>query len=461
MLRRGPLPYTILFRSLSRRCPLYDTFMKRLESGDLSVGVIGLGYVGLPLALTFSSRGLHVLGFDIDPSKIDCLNRGSSYIRHISSSAVSERLESGLVAFTADFDRLSEPDALLICVPTPLKDDRTPDLSFVENTARDIAGRLRNGQLVVLESTTYPGTTSEVLLPILAASGLAVERDFFLAYSPEREDPGNPDFATGNIPKVVGAVGPRSLELASALYSKIVPSVVQVSSAEVAEAAKLLENIYRAVNIALVNEMKIILDAMGIDVHEVIRAASTKPFGFQPFHPGPGWGGHCIPVDPFYLAWKARMLGREARFIEDAGWVNVLMPKFVIEKLAAALERDGKTVSGSRILVLGLAYKKNVDDTRESPAYEIIRLLLDRGAAVSFHDPNIHEMPPRRRFRDMHVPSVPLTPQTLSAADCVLIVTDHDGMDRSLIGANARLIVDTRNFMDGVPLAPGTRLVKA
>jgi UDP-N-acetyl-D-glucosamine dehydrogenase len=440
---------------------LYDKLLQRIDKNTALIGVIGLGYVGLPLCLTFASRGLRILGFDIDTKKVDALNSGSSYIGHIPAADIKKSLSDGRAVFTDDFTRLREPDAIIICVPTPLHEDRTPDLSFVINTTKTIAQHLHKGQLVVLESTTYPGTTREVMLPILENSGLKVESDFFLAFSPEREDPGNPKHRTASMPKVVGGIGEKSLRVASALYGKIVPQVVEVSSCEVAEAAKILENVYRAVNIALVNEMKIILDRMGIDIHEVIRAAATKPFGFQPFYPGPGWGGHCIPLDPFYLSWKARVLGFESRFIEDAGWINIRMPHYVVEKLSLALEEKGQTLKGSKILVLGLAYKKNVDDDRESPAYEVIELLLERGAAVSYHDPYIPQYHKPRRHPHLEVPSVPLTADTLRSADAVIIITDHDVLDKDLIAKHSRLIIDTRNFLGGVKLGPGVRLVKA
>jgi len=440
---------------------LYERLRERIENRTVLTAVIGLGYVGLPLSMTFAGRGLRVIGFDVDPGKVTALSENRSYIAHVPHEELAELRGSGRVDFTTDFRRLKDADAVLMCVPTPLKPDRTPDLSFVENTTAAVAEHLRPGQLVVLESTTYPGTTREVVLPILRKSGLNPEADFFLAYSPEREDPGNRTFRTADIPRVVGAIGPRSLELAAALYSHIVPSVVKVSSPETAEAAKLLENIYRAVNIALVNEMKIILDKMNVDVHEVISAASTKPFGFQPFHPGPGWGGHCIPIDPFYLSWKARILGVEARFIEDAGWVNVQMPHFVISKAERALAETGKTLFGSAVLLIGLAYKKNVDDDRESPAYEIMELLHERGAKVSFHDPYIPAMRRTRRHPSLAAPSIALTADVLRSADCVVIVTDHDMLDKQLIASNARLIVDTRNFLADVKLGPHTRLVKA
>ena len=409
------------------------------------VGVIGLGYVGLPLATIFAEGGIRVLGFDADPSKIEALRDGRCYIRHLDAERIAALVAAGRLEPTTDLDRLGEPDALLICVPTPLSPQREPDLSYVLATAREIARRLRPGQLVVLESTTYPGTTEEVLRPMLEQGGLTCEEDFFLAYSPEREDPGNPVHGTGSTPKVVGGVGPASRAAAVALYERVVPRVVPVSSPAVAEATKLTENIFRAVNIALVNELKVVYDRMGIDVWEVLDAAATKPFGFMRFDPGPGWGGHCIPVDPFYLSWKAREHGLTARFIELAGEVNVQMPERVVEKIARALNDRGKPVRGSRVLVLGLAYKKNVDDPRESPAFEVIRHLLTLGARVSYHDPFIPKAPAMRTWPDLPpMESEPLTAATLRELDAAILITDHDGVDYTLVAEHAPLVVDTR-----------------
>jgi UDP-N-acetyl-D-glucosamine dehydrogenase len=407
--------------------------------------VIGLGYVGLPLAALFAERGFRVLGFDTDPAKIEALAAGRCYIRHLDGERIAGLVAAGALAATGDLERLGEPDALLICVPTPLSPQREPDLSYVLATAREIARRLRPGQLVVLESTTYPGTTEEVLRPLLEASGLACDQGFFLAYSPEREDPGNPVHGTGSIPKVVGGAGPASRAAAVALYGEVVPRVVPVSSPAVAEAAKLTENIFRAVNIALVNELKLVYDRMGIDVWEVLDAAATKPFGFMRFDPGPGWGGHCIPVDPFYLSWKAREHGMTAHFIELAGEVNVRMPERVVEKVVRALNEREQAVKGSRVLVIGLAYKKNVDDPRESPAFEVIGHLLSRGARVSYHDPFIPHAPAMRTWPELPaMASVALTPETLAAADAVVIVTDHDAVDWAMVAEHAPLVVDTR-----------------
>ncbi len=410
------------------------------------IGVVGLGYVGLPLALTAAKAGFKVLGFDINASHVTRLNGGESYIRHISSERVAEAVANKHLEATGDFTRLNEPDAILICVPTPLTKHREPDLSYVETTARAIARRLRDGQLIVLESTTYPGTTDEVLKPIFEANGMRSGQHFFLAYSPEREDPGNPDFGTSTIPKVVGGDGPEALVLADALYSQLVVRTVSVSSTATAEAVKLTENIFRAVNIALVNELKVVYAAMGVDVWEVIEAARTKPFGFMPFYPGPGLGGHCIPIDPFYLTWKAREYDITTRFIELAGQVNTQMPYYVIERLVEAVDRSGKPFSRSRILILGAAYKKNVDDMRESPSLKLIELIETRGANVDYHDPHIPELPSTRK----HVAlagrrSVCLTPENVSGYDAVLIATDHDAVDYRFVVNHAKLVVDTRN----------------
>jgi UDP-N-acetyl-D-glucosamine dehydrogenase len=372
-----------------------DALLARFRARSARVGVIGLGYVGLPLLRTAAERGFYALGFDIDEAKVAALNAGGSYLRHISAASIAAVRERGRLAATADFTRLGEVDAIIVCVPTPLTRQREPDLSFIVSTTEAVAPQLRPGQLVVLESTTYPGTTREIMQPILERSGLRSGRDFFLAYSPEREDPGNADFATGDIPKVVGGDGPDALRLVGALYDGIVARTVPVASLEAAEAVKLTENIFRSVNIALVNELKIVFEAMGIDVWEVIEAAKTKPFGYMPFYPGPGLGGHCIPIDPFYLTWKAREFNIATRFIELAGEVNTAMPQRVIDRTAEALsEHAARALKGARILIIGIAYKKNVDDTRESPALTIIELLEKRGAQVSFHDPFFDEIRP-------------------------------------------------------------------
>jgi UDP-N-acetyl-D-glucosamine dehydrogenase len=428
-----------------------------IEAKTAKVGVIGLGYVGLPLVLEFHRAGFSVVGFDIDAKKVDALRAGNSYIAHIPAPRIRAAMEGGRLQATADFGRLAEADAILICVPTPLTPQREPDLSYIENTADAIAATLRPGQLVVLESTTYPGTTEEVVQPRLEAGGLKVEHDVFLAFSPEREDPGNAEYSTRSIPKVVGGVGPRSARLAEALYAGALDRVIPVSSARVAEAVKILENTYRAVNIALVNELKVTFDAMDIDVWEVIDAARTKPFGFAPFYPGPGLGGHCIPIDPFYLTWKAREYGLSTRFIELAGEVNTSMPQYVVRRLAAALNEDGKPLRDARVLILGVAYKRNVADVRESPALEIIEMLQRAGARVDYHDPHIPVLPKMRRHQ------LGLGSVALSAGmkyDAALVVTDHGGVDYDAVAAAVPLVVDTRNVYRGRS-GTGARVVKA
>lgn len=412
------------------------------------VGIIGLGYVGLPLARAFVGKGFPVLGFDIDPAKVAQLNRGQSYIGHISAEAIQEMRERGFEV-THRFERLGEPEVIVICVPTPLTPTREPDLTFIINSTQAIAAELRSGQLVILESTTYPGTTRQVVQPILEERGLKAGEDFFLAFSPEREDPGNATFTTSNIPKVVGGLNASSLELAAALYGTIVDKVIRVSTLEVAEACKILENTYRAINIALVNELKILYDRMGIDVWEVIDAAKTKPFGFHAFYPGPGLGGHCIPIDPFYLTWVARKHGLATRFIELAGEINTAMPAYVVSKVADALNEHGKPVRGSNVAILGMAYKKDVDDSRESPGFELMELLVGKGATVSYNDPHIPDLPPKRAY-DFRMASCPLTIEYLRAQDCVLIATDHSAYDWPWIVAHSSLIVDTRNATKGV-----------
>jgi UDP-N-acetyl-D-glucosamine dehydrogenase len=428
---------------------VFTGLLSRLEQKTANVGIIGLGYVGLPLARAFTNAGLRVLGFDIDAAKVAKLNAGKSYIKQIPDDVIQGMRQNGFEA-TDRFDRLEEPDAVLICVPTPLTDTRDPDLTYVVNSARAIAAKLRPGQLIVLESTTYPSTTRGVLLPVLEGSGLRAGTDFFLAFSPEREDPGNTTHSVTSIPKVVGGLDDASADMACALYGKIVPRVVRVSTPEVAEACKILENTYRAINIALVNEMKVLYDRMGIDVWEVIEAAKTKPFGFQPFYPGPGLGGHCIPLDPFYLSWIARQYGMNTRFIELAGEVNTSMPAYVVSKVADALNEAGKPVKGSRVCILGMAYKKDIDDPRESPGFELMDLLLKKGAVVTYNDPHIPELPRMRHWPHLSMASSALTPEYLAGQDCVLIATDHSAYDYSFIVANSSLVIDTRNATKGV-----------
>jgi len=409
------------------------------------IGVIGLGYVGLPLIRAFVRAGYPTMGFDVDQAKVDRLLAGQSYIEHIPSSWIAECIGSGKFEPTADMRRLCESDALLICVPTPLSDSRDPDLRYVEATARQIAEVLRPGQLVVLESTTYPGTTRDVLLPILSAGGMKAGEGFFLAYSPEREDPGNPDFSADRIPKVVGGIDAESCHLAHLLYSQAVVSVVPVSNCEVAEACKILENTYRSVNIAMVNELKMLCDRLGIDVWEVIDAAKTKPFGFQAFYPGPGLGGHCIPIDPFYLSWVARKHGLTTRFIELAGEINTGMPEYVVRKVMDALNEAGKPLKGSKVCLLGVAYKKDVDDPRESPSFVLMELLEAGGAILSYNDPHVPRLPEMRHHRVADMTSTELTPELLASQDCVLIATDHSAYDCDFIVRHAPLVVDTRN----------------
>lgn len=417
-----------------------------IETRRACVGVVGLGYVGLPLIRTFFDAGFSVIGFDVDPTKIEALHNGENYLKHLGEDLVRGMIETDDGArfdATSDFERLVEADAILVCVPTPLGKHREPDLSYVESTCDVIATTLRPGQLIVLESTTYPGTTRDVMLPRLEGGGLRCGKDFLLAYSPEREDPGRQDHNTQSIPKLVGGIDPASGAVAVDFYRAAIKQVVPVSSAEIAESAKLLENVYRAVNIAMANEMKMLLTEMGIDVWEVIRAAATKPFGFQPFYPGPGLGGHCIPIDPFYMTWKAREVGLPTRFIELAGEVNHAMPDFVVQRTIGALNERGLAVRGSRVLVLGLAYKPNVDDVRESPSFELIKRLAALGAEVDYNDPHV---PATRRMRryDLEMKSVPLSPATIAEYDCILVSTNHDAYDWRMIAEAARLIVDTR-----------------
>jgi UDP-N-acetyl-D-glucosamine dehydrogenase len=420
------------------------SLQSKIADRSAVVGVVGLGYVGLPLLHAFHRAGFPVLGFDVDPAKIAALHRGENYLKHLGASMVSEMVKAGRFDACDDFSRLAEADVIISCVPTPLGKHLEPDLSYVERTADDIAKTLRRGQLVVLESTTYPRTTREIMLPRFEAHGLKCGIDFYLAFSPEREDPGRKDHNTQTIPKLVGGIDAESGRIATELYRCAIKQVIPVSSAEVAESAKLLENIYRAVNIALVNEMKIVLTAMGIDVWEVIDAAATKPFGFQAFYPGPGLGGHCIPIDPFYLTWKAREVGKTTRFIELAGEVNHAMPDYVVQRTVLALNDRAKSVKGSRVLVLGLAYKPDVDDVRESPSFELIEKLEELGATVDYNDPHVPKTHKMRRY-DLQMHSVPLTPQSLAGYDCILIATHHAAYDWQMVAEHAKLIVDTRN----------------
>jgi UDP-N-acetyl-D-glucosamine dehydrogenase len=414
------------------------------------VGVVGLGYVGLPLIRAFVAAGFRTMGFDVDKTKVERLLAGQSYIGHIPSEWIAECIANKKFTPTADMKRLAEADALLICVPTPLSESRDPDLEYVENTARQIAAVLRPGQLVVLESTTYPGTTRDVVLPILAARGLKLGSEYFVAYSPEREDPGNPNFSASGIPKVVGGTEPASARLAEALYAHAVVNIVPVSSCEVAEACKILENTYRSVNIAMVNELKMLFDRIGIDVWEVIDAAKTKPFGFQAFYPGPGLGGHCIPIDPFYLSWVARKVGMPTRFIELAGEINTSMPKYVVHRVMEALNEAGKPLKGSKICVLGVAYKKDVDDPRESPSFELMDLFRAGHATITYNDPHVPRLPKMRHHDVPEMNSMPLDADFLASQDCVLIATDHSAYDYNFIVQHSKLVVDTRNATKNV-----------
>ncbi len=432
-----------------------QVLLEKIASKCAVIGIVGLGYVGLPLMLRFAEVGYRVLGFDIDRAKVDALNAGKSYIEHIAAEKISSARAHGFEA-TTDFSRAGEADTLILCVPTPLNKYREPDISFIIDTTEALRPYLRKGHVVSLESTTYPGTTDEELLPRIETQGLTVGSDAFLVFSPEREDPGNPDFTTRTIPKVCGGVTPACQEVGLALYGAVIDKVVPVSSTRAAEMTKLLENIHRAINIGLVNEMKIVADKMDIDIHEVIRAAATKPFGFVPYYPGPGLGGHCIPIDPFYLTWKAREYGVHTRFIELAGEVNSAMPDYVVSKVASALNLRKKSINGSRILVLGIAYKKNVDDMRESPSVFLMEKLRDLGAEISYSDPHVPVFP-KMREHHFDLASVNLTPESVASFDCVLLATDHDKFDYGMIKANARLIVDSR----GKYLERADHIVKA
>jgi UDP-N-acetyl-D-glucosamine dehydrogenase len=432
------------------RSPASDSLERKIAERSAVVAVVGLGYVGLPLARVFHDAGFRVVGYDRDEAKIRKLAAGESYLKHLGGDLARELRQTGRFTPTVDPEALSEADALVLCVPSPLGRHGEPDMSYIHDSSRMLARRLRPGQLVSLESTTYPGTTRGECQPILEESGLRCGEDFFLAFSPEREDPGRKDHDTRTIPKLVGGVDPLSGELAYKLYAAAVAKAILCENAEIAEAAKILENVYRAVNIALVNELKPVFMSMGIDIWKVIAAAATKPFGFQAFYPGPGWGGHCIPIDPFYLTWKAREFGHHTRFIELAGEINHAMPRFVVQRLTQALNDVGLAVRGARVLVLGIAYKPDVDDVRETPAAEIIAALRDLGAEVAYHDPHVPEFPQMRRYpSDFDLRSVPLTEAALAAADAVLVVTHHSGIDWDLVARAARLVVDTRNVMSG------------
>jgi UDP-N-acetyl-D-glucosamine dehydrogenase len=421
------------------------TLKQKIADRTAIIGIVGLGYVGLPLSIRFAEAGFRVLGLDNDPEKPPMLNRGESYIRHIPADRVQAMIDAGFEA-TTDYSHAAEADALILCVPTPLDDELQPDLSFVIDTMESLVPYLHAGQIVSLESTTYPGTTEEELQPRIEATGLNVGQDIALVFSPEREDPGNPDFTTRTIPKVVGGITPACLEVGQALYREVIDDVVPVSSARVAEMTKLLENIHRAVNIGLVNEMKVVADKMGINIYEVIRAAATKPFGFVPYYPGPGLGGHCIPIDPFYLTWKAKQYGVDTRFIELAGEVNRAMPAYVVGKVQEALESQGKQLEGSKILVLGIAYKKNIDDMRESPSAEILKQLQEAGAKIAYSDPLVPAFPKMRNYHFSLI-SEEFTEEVLSRFDCVVISTDHDVFDYDLIEHASRLVVDARGRM--------------
>lgn len=428
-----------------------DQLIRKFADQTAVIGIIGLGYVGLPLMLRYTDAGFRVLGFDIDTFKTGRLNAGESYIEHIPSEKIVAARQKGFEA-TDDFSRIAEADAVILCVPTPLNKYREPDISFVTGTTDAVKPYLRAGQVLSLESTTYPGTTEEELLPRVEENGLKAGKDIFLVYSPEREDPGNPHFETRTIPKVVGGHTASCLEVGIALYSPAIDRVVPVSSTKAAELTKLLENIHRAVNIGLVNEMKIVADKMGIDIHEVIDAAATKPFGFVPYYPGPGLGGHCIPIDPFYLTWKAREYGVNTRFIELAGEVNSHMPDYVIGKTVLALNGNGRSIKGSKVLILGISYKKNVDDMRESPSVEVMDRLHKLGADIAYSDPHVAVFPHIPGHHCFNLSSTPITAETLADFDCVVLTTDHDKFDYPLIAEHAKLIVDTRGrFRDGSP----------
>lgn len=423
----------------------------KIKNKSVAVGIIGMGYVGLPLGLAFADKKVNVLGFDLDNKKINMLNKGKGYLKHISNNKIKKAVHSGYLRATSDFTRLKEVDAIIICVPTPLTEHREPDMSFVKNTSETISKYLRKGQLVVLESTTYPGTTREVLLPLFGnANGknkFKAGKDFYLAFSPEREDPNNPEYTTSQIPKVVGGLTPQCLKVAKALYDLVIIKTVPVSSPDAAEATKLLENIYRSVNIALVNELKMVFDKMNIDIWEVIAAASTKPFGFKPFYPGPGLGGHCIPIDPFYLTWKAREFEINTKFIELAGEINTQQPYYVVAKSAEALNKFKKALNNAKILILGAAYKKDIDDMRESPSLKLIELFQEKGAIVDYYDPLVPVLPKTRKY-NLELKSIKLTKEKIMKYDLVVLSTDHSIFDYKFIASNAKLILDSRNAFE-------------
>jgi UDP-N-acetyl-D-glucosamine dehydrogenase len=436
---------------------------EKIKKKSVVVGIIGMGYVGLPLGLAFTAKKINVLGFDLDEKKISLLSRGKGYLKHIGDNKIKKAVDSGFLKATSDFSKLGEADAILVCVPTPLTKHREPDMSFVENTAKTIAKYLRKDQLVVLESTTYPGTTDELLLPLFENAGgkqkFKVGKDFYLAFSPEREDPNNPDFTTAEIPKVIGGITPMCSKVAKALYDLVIIKTVPVSSARAAEATKLLENIFRSVNIALVNELKMVFDKMNIDIWEVISAASTKPFGFKPFYPGPGLGGHCIPIDPFYLTWKAREFEINTKFIELAGEINTYQPYYVVEKSAEVLNKFRKALNSSKVLILGAAYKRDIDDMRESPSLKLIEIYREKGAIVDYYDPLVPILPKTRKYKyDMK--SVKLTAEKIKNYDLVVLSTDHSTFDYKFIVENAKLVVDSRNAFESRGLT-GKNIFKA
>lgn len=417
----------------------------KIQSDEATIGIIGLGYVGLPLALAFTGNSFKVLGFDVDSQKIKALEQGKCYISHVDGAKVKQAVKAKKLSVTADFSRLNEPDVIIICVPTPLTPQRDPDMSYIVKTTGQIKKCLRAGQLIILESTTYPGTTEELVKGMLEETGLICGKDFYLAFSPEREDPGNTNYSTTTIPKVVGGFDKDSGDLAQAVYEKVIQKTVRVKNARTAEAVKLTENIFRAINIAMVNELKVIYERLGIDIWDVLDAAATKPFGFMRFNPGPGWGGHCIPLDPFYLSWKARECGMETKFIELAGEVNRRMPEYMVSRLQRALNERGKSVKGSRLMIIGLAYKKNISDDRESPAYKIIDSLITLGAKISYHDPFVPRIIHTRQWPDAPaLKSQLLTGKTIASKDAILIITDHTSVDYNLIAKYAKLIIDSR-----------------